>query len=77
MGVPDKEKGERVQAVLVLDDDYRDRLGEDDIIEWARSEMAVYKAPRSVSFVDELPKSAAGKILWRHVQEEYAARAVQ
>ncbi|MBL7249918.1 long-chain-fatty-acid--CoA ligase [Alloalcanivorax marinus] len=77
VGVPDKEKGERVQAVLVLDDDYRDRLGENDIIEWARSEMAVYKAPRSVSFVDELPKSAAGKILWRHVQEEYAARAVQ
>ncbi len=77
VGVPDREKGERVEAVLVIDPAYRERLDEAAMIEWARSEMAVYKAPRAVSFVDELPKSAAGKILWRHVQEEYAARAAQ
>lgn len=36
--------------------------------------MAVYKAPRLVEFVTSLPKSGSGKILWRKLQEEDAAR---
>ena len=32
--------------------------------------MAAYKVPRSVEFVDELPKSASGKIMWRTLQEK-------
>jgi fatty-acyl-CoA synthase len=31
--------------------------------------MAVYKAPRSIQFVDALPKSGAGKVMWRKLQE--------
>ena len=34
------------------------------------SKMAAYKVPRVVEFVDELPKTATGKILWRKLQEE-------
>jgi len=37
--------------------------------------MAPYKAPRLVEFVTSLPKSGSGKILWRKLQEEDAARA--
>ncbi len=40
--------------------------------------MAVYKAPRTVQFVDELPKSGTGKILWRELQAaESASKPVQ
>jgi fatty-acyl-CoA synthase len=41
-----------------------------DIIDWAREKMAAFKVPRVVEFVDELPKTATGKILWRKLQEE-------
>jgi fatty-acyl-CoA synthase len=41
-----------------------------DIIDWARERMAAFKVPRVVEFVDELPKTATGKILWRKLQEE-------
>jgi fatty-acyl-CoA synthase len=41
-----------------------------DIIEWAREKMAAFKVPRFVDFVDALPKTATGKILWRELQEK-------
>jgi len=37
--------------------------------------MAAYKSPRIVEFVDTLPKSATGKVMWRALQEKEAARA--
>ena len=41
-----------------------------DIIDWAREKMAAFKVPRVVEFVDALPKTATGKILWRELQEK-------
>ena len=38
-------------------------------MQWARTQMAAYKVPRVVSFVDSLPKSATGKVMWRQLQE--------
>jgi fatty-acyl-CoA synthase len=49
-------------------------LTEQQIIDWAHEQMASYKAPRIVEFVASLPKSGSGKILWRKLQEEDAAR---
>ncbi|MGH9808893.1 MAG: AMP-binding enzyme, partial [Terriglobia bacterium] len=46
-----------------------------DITEWARSRMAAFKVPRVVQFVDELPKTATGKILWRKLQEDENRKA--
>lgn len=40
------------------------------IIAWARERMAAYKLPRLVEFVEALPRSPAGKILWRELQEQ-------
>ena len=40
------------------------------LVEWCRAEMAVYKAPRQVRFVDALPKTASGKILKRMLREK-------
>jgi fatty-acyl-CoA synthase len=68
IGIPDEQRGETAKAVIVL------REGEDvsaeDIIEWSKGEMAAYKYPRSVEFIDALPKSGSGKILWRELQEK-------
>lgn len=70
----DAYRGETVKAVVVADPARRTEVTEDAIVAWAREHMAAYKAPRIVEFVDALPKSGSGKILWRQLQEQEAAR---
>ena len=74
IAVPDAKSGESVLALLVLKLDAPAQLREQDIIDWSRERMAVYKAPRSVRFVPALPKSGTGKILWRQLQEQEIER---
>ena len=63
----DDYRGETVKAVVVLKEGAG--LTAEDLIQWAREQMAAYKVPRLVSFVDALPKSATGKVMWRQLQE--------
>jgi fatty-acyl-CoA synthase len=65
----DAYRGETVKAVVVLRPEFRDSTSEEGIIAWAREQMAAYKVPHLVSFVDALPRSGTGKILWRTLQE--------
>lgn len=65
----DDYRGESVKAVVVLRASHRDIVSEDDLISWCRENMAVYKVPRVIQFVDALPKSGAGKVMWRALQE--------
>jgi fatty-acyl-CoA synthase len=65
----DAYRGESVKAVVVLRQDHKGQVSEQDIIDWCRDNMAVYKMPRVVSFVDALPKSGSGKVMWRALQE--------
>jgi len=65
----DARRGETVKAVVVLRPDWHGRIDGEEIIEWCRQNMAAYKVPRIVEFAAELPKSGAGKILWRVLQE--------
>lgn len=67
---PDERCGETVKAVAVLRSDARGNVTAEQLTEWARTQMAAYKVPRSWEFVQTLPKSASGKILWRVLQEE-------
>ena len=69
ISTPDSYRGESVKAVVVLRSTHRDLVTEQDIISWCRENMAVYKVPRLVQFVDALPKSGAGKVMWRTLQE--------
>jgi len=69
IGTPDGYRGETVKAVVVLKSDLKNTSSK-DIIDWARERMAAFKVPRVVEFVEELPKTATGKILWRKLQEE-------
>lgn len=75
IGVPDACRGETVKALLVLRDEARGSVREEEVIAWARTRMAAYKAPRIVEFVDVLPKSSTGKILWRQLQDAGKAAA--
>lgn len=65
----DSYRGESVKAVVVLRASHRDTVSEADIISWCREHMAVYKVPRLVQFVEALPKSGSGKVMWRALQE--------
>ena len=71
----DAYRGESVKAVVVLRADAKGRVGAQDIIDWCREHMAVYKVPRLVQFVDALPKSGSGKVMWRALQEAESAAA--
>jgi fatty-acyl-CoA synthase len=66
----DSYRGESVKAVVVLKKDFCSNTSSQEIISWARERMAAFKVPRLVEFVDELPKTSTGKILWRKLQEE-------
>jgi fatty-acyl-CoA synthase len=65
----DDYRGETVKAVVVLRPEARGHTTADDLIGWAREHMAAYKVPRLVQFVDTLPKSGSGKVMWRLLQE--------
>jgi acyl-CoA synthetase (AMP-forming)/AMP-acid ligase II len=73
IGVPDDEFGESVKAVIQL------RPGvpatADELIAFCGERLAGYKKPRSVDFVEELPRDAAGKLLKRQLRERYWAGA--
>jgi len=77
IAVPDDKSGERVMALLVLKPAFQGQVSAQDIVDWSRAHMAVYKAPRSVRVVDALPKSGTGKILWRQLQEQERERLLQ
>jgi fatty-acyl-CoA synthase len=68
----DAYRGETVKAVIVLRSEAKGKVVADDIIDWARGHMAAYKVPRLIEFVDSLPKSGAGKVMWRLLQEREA-----
>ena len=67
----DAYRGESVKAVVVLRASHKDTT-EQQMIDWCRDNMAVYKVPRTVQFVDVLPKSGTGKVMWRALQEAEA-----
>lgn len=71
VGVPSERWGEEVKAVVVRRPG--STITEADLIDHARSDLAGYKCPRSVDFVDELPRNAAGKVLKRALRERYWA----
>jgi fatty-acyl-CoA synthase len=70
----DAYRGESVKAVVVLRGSHKGKVSEQEIVDWCRENMAVYKAPRIVQFADALPKSGSGKVMWRTLQEAEAAQ---
>jgi fatty-acyl-CoA synthase len=69
IGIKDKEWGERVMAVVVLQKGKR--ATEEEILSFCREKLAGYKRPRSVSFVEELPKNQLGKVLYKDLRNRF------
>jgi long-chain acyl-CoA synthetase len=66
VGVPDEYRGETVKAFVSLNPGRE--LDADELIAFCRERLAAYKYPRQVEFVDELPKTASGKVLRRQLR---------
>jgi len=71
VGLPDKVWGEEVTAFIVLRDE--ETLNEEELIDYCKEHLADYKCPRKVFFVDDLPKTATGKIQKTKVVQQYVA----
>lgn len=71
IGVPDEKWGEAVKACVVPKAGCNPK--QEDIIAWARARIAGYKTPKSVDFIQALPRNPSGKILRRELREPYWA----
>jgi fatty-acyl-CoA synthase len=67
--VPDERWGEAVAAVVVLKPGAV--AGEEELIEFCRARLAHFKCPRSVAFIDALPRTATGKIQKNLLRDRY------
>jgi fatty-acyl-CoA synthase/long-chain acyl-CoA synthetase len=70
IGIPSDEWGEAVHAVVKR---ANDALDAQTLIEWSRAHLAGYKIPRSISFTEEIPRNASGKILKKLLREPFWA----
>ena len=67
VGVPDEYRGETVKAFVSLKPG--EEVSEEALIAFCKERMAAYKYPRQIEFVEELPKTASGKILRRELRD--------
>lgn len=75
VGVPDSYRGETIKAFIVTRQG--EALTEEEVIAFCKKNLAVYKVPKMVEFMDELPKSTVGKVLRRELREMEIKRAEQ
>ena len=69
IGVPDEKWGEAVKAVVQLKPGAR--ATESELVAFAKELLGSVKAPKSVDFIDQLPRSGAGKVSKRDLREKY------
>jgi long-chain acyl-CoA synthetase len=67
VGVPDPYRGETVKAFIVVKQG--ETLTEEEVIRYCKERLAPYKVPKVIEFIDELPKTAVGKILRRELRQ--------
>jgi len=72
IGVADEYRGESVKAFVVKRSDAQ--ATEEEILAFCKERLAPYKAPKTVEFREELPKSAVGKLLRRVLVDEERAK---
>ncbi len=78
IGIPDERLGEVGMAFIVRgDDEPNEPLAADDVVAWAREQMANFKVPRVVEFVDQLPMNATGKVVKDELRARVATRATR
>ncbi len=68
IGVPDEKMGEEIKAFVILN--AGEEISENELIKWAKANMADYKYPRMIAFRESLPMTATGKILKKDLRNE-------
>jgi long-chain acyl-CoA synthetase len=70
VGIPanEVEFGEIIKAYVVLKDEYKNSITKDDIIDFCRDKLAIYKLPKEIEFIDELPRNAMGKVVRKELK---------
>jgi long-chain acyl-CoA synthetase len=68
IGIPHDQHGEEVKAFVMLKDN--ETVTENEIVQWAKAQMAAYKYPRIVEICEKLPMTATGKILKKELKAE-------
>ena len=71
-GVDDEKFGQRLKAVVVT----KKKMSADEVKKYVKTNLAGYKVPRDVEFVDELPRTSTGKVLKRELKERLRARSL-
>jgi len=69
IGIPNEKWGEEVKAVIALKTGFK--ATEEEIIEYCKDKLASFKKPKSVDFMDELPKTGSGKIYKKALRDKY------
>ena len=69
IGIPHEEFGEQIKAFCEINRNVT--VTEKELIEYCRGQLASYKRPRSIEFVDELPKNTVGKITKNELRKAY------
>jgi acyl-CoA synthetase (AMP-forming)/AMP-acid ligase II len=69
IGVPDDEFGEQVKAIVEV----RSGITETELIDYCRARLSHYKCPKTIDFVDSLPRDPNGKVRKRDLREPYWA----
>jgi fatty-acyl-CoA synthase len=69
IGIPDEKWGEVGRAIIVIKPGQT--LTEPQVIEFCRANLARYKTPKSVVFVDKLPRNPAGKVVKGELRDKY------
>jgi fatty-acyl-CoA synthase len=72
VGVPDKDYGEEIMAYVILKEG--EEISEEDLKDYIRAHIAKHKTPRYITFVNEFPMNAAGKILKYKMREDAIER---
>ncbi|MEM1539320.1 MAG: long-chain fatty acid--CoA ligase [Candidatus Bathyarchaeia archaeon] len=68
VGIPDEYYGEVPKAYVVLKNDYRGKVKEEELVKYCEEKLAKYKVPAKIEFLEELPKTPSGKILRRELK---------
>jgi len=67
IGVEDDDYGKRLRAFVVRESE---SVSESDLKDWVKENLARYKVPREIVFLEELPRNATGKVLKRELAEQ-------
>jgi acyl-CoA synthetase (AMP-forming)/AMP-acid ligase II len=77
IGLPREDVGETIKAFIKLRPEYKGKITEQEIIEWAKGEMAGYKWPRMIEFVETIPKTPVGKVFRRQLLERELKKSTE